>query len=50
MIHNLASELDITMVGVERLTKEEASVSIENLKEKQLNKKAEDKAKEKENA
>ena len=50
LLHNLASELDITMVGVERLTKEEASVSIENLKEKQLNKKAEDKAKEKENA
>ena len=49
-IHNLATELDITMVGVERLTKEEASVSIENLKEKQLNKKAEEKAKEKEYA
>ena len=47
MIHNLATELDITIVGVERLTKEEASVSIKNLKEKQLNKKAEEKAKEK---
>ena len=47
MIHNLATELDITIVGVERLTKEQASVSIKNLKEKQLNKKAEEKAKEK---
>ena len=50
MIHNLASELDITVVGIERLTKEEASTTIDDLKEKQLTKKAEDKAREKENA
>ena len=49
MIHNLATELDITVIGVERLTKEEASTTIDSLKEKQLNKKAEDMAKEKEN-
>ena len=48
MIHNLATELNITIVGVERLTKEEASTTIDDLKEKQLTKKAEEKAKEQE--
>ena len=47
-IHNMADELEIIIVGIERLTKEEASSTIDNLKEKQLTKKAEDKAKEKE--
>ena len=48
LLHNLATELDIQLVGVDKMTKEEVSTLIDEYKEKQLTKKAEDTAKDKE--
>ena len=47
MLHNLASELEIEIAGVDKLSREEVSVMIDNFKEKSLNKRAEEKALEK---
>tara|TARA_Y100000310_G_scaffold117771_1_gene116506 strand:+ start:1043 stop:1708 length:666 start_codon:yes stop_codon:yes gene_type:complete len=48
MLHNLATELDTRLLGVDKMNKEEVSALIDELKEEQLTKKAEDMAKEKE--
>ena len=46
MLHNLASELEIEIAGVDKLNREEVSTMIDDFKEKSLNKRAEEKARE----
>lgn len=47
MLHNLASELEIEIAGVDNLTRDGVSKMIDDLKEKALTKRAVEKAKEK---
>ena len=46
LLHNLATELEIKIAGVDKMTREEVSEMIESMKEQQLNKQAEEMAKE----
>ena len=48
LLHNLATELEIKIAGVDKMTREEVSEMINELKEQQLNKRAEETAQEKE--
>ena len=50
LLHNLATDLEIKIAGVDKMTREEVSEMIESMKEQQLNKRAEETAQEKENA
>ena len=50
LLHNLASELEIKVAGVDNMNREDISAMIDELKEQQLTKRAEDMAREKENA
>ena len=50
LLHNLATDLEIKIAGVDKMTREEVSEMIESMKEQQLNKRAEEMAQEKENA
>ena len=50
LLHNLATELEIKIAGVDKMTREEVSEMIDEMKEQQLNKRAEELAKEKEKA
>ena len=47
LLHNLATDLEIKIAGVDKMTREEVSEMIESMKEQQLNKQAEEMAKEK---
>ena len=44
MLHNLASELEIEIAGVDKLSREEVSTMIDNFKEKLSNRRAEERA------
>ena len=44
MLHNLAAGLEIEIAGVDKLSREEVSVMIDNFKDKLLNKQAEEKS------
>tara|TARA_Y100000296_G_scaffold56248_1_gene64532 strand:+ start:1134 stop:1799 length:666 start_codon:yes stop_codon:yes gene_type:complete len=46
-LHNLASELNVELVGVEKLNREECSAYIDKLEDRQNNKRAEENAREK---
>ena len=50
LLHNLATDLEIKIAGVDKMTREEVSEMIDEMKEQQLNKRAEELAKEKEKA
>ena len=50
MVHSLATEVGIQLMGTDKMSKEEMSTLIDELKEKKLTKQAEDLAREKENA
>jgi len=50
LLHDLANELEIKIAGVDNMNREDISAMIDELKEQQLNKRAEEAAQEKENA